>query len=838
MLITNFASGELSENLFGRIDIPQYFSGVSRMENFDVIPTGGIKRRGGMERLLKLDEGDGRIIPFVVNRSLGFLLYLTPGTITVFKIENGTLNDTPSVFNNGTGLQLYNNLSEITEVQYAQNFDTMILCHENYAPLEVKYENNYLRISIFLINYDITIEAADELKNGILEFDDFYFNDNILKSENNFPRAVTFFNGRLIFAGTINNPQRIFVSSSDNIHNFSTYKKFLVEVREYISIYASIKEDGKLEIEIPEIAIKFVKPMNEYYIDSLYYPEGARILSIEGSEIEIEGSLNRALFNEVRIENEINSKLNTYNAAETKDSNGWYNNRFNLGYFKYFTFTRRPLMSDLERWTENEYYINYGVHNLQFVFRTRYRTYGNEWYSWQENKKDIKIGDNYIAGKNDEQIKLLIRETITAGEDELKRRHYEHQYINKNNGDYIYNNSNSDYQTISQIDKKYSFSVQELNSIVDSIFNKITNTMKYLLHSEDNGINKWYYNIPSEYKLKIINYLKATQNIYVNFYTKDIKSDSYPTPDCGFTFEISSDMNDAIKWLAVNKGIIVGTETAEWIIPPGIHAANVQAVLNSRYGSDGIQGTAIGDATCFFQTGKKAMVEYYIPQQDNNFRANNMALVSENMLRESPVKEFDFISSPYTKLFITREDGIAVTLLYERSTGTFAWGRITTEGRILSAAVLPGVNGYDEIYLLVKRGDYFFLEALREDTNIYLDSYVKSPVSLSEYDFGVISYDGYAGYPYASRVKSMPILANDKMKPNNIKNILIRFQDSYMPNVKAYPNEKTDVITCGEPYTGIWKTLFPGTWDRDVMFELIHDKPTRCKILSINAEVN
>ena len=71
MLITNFAAGELAETLFGRTDIPQYFQGVSLLENFDVIPTGGIERRNGMKRICSLEE-NGRIISFLIDRQTHF----------------------------------------------------------------------------------------------------------------------------------------------------------------------------------------------------------------------------------------------------------------------------------------------------------------------------------------------------------------------------------------------------------------------------------------------------------------------------------------------------------------------------------------------------------------------------------------------------------------------------------------------------------------------------------------------------------------------------------------------------------------------------------------------
>jgi len=143
------------------------------------------------------------------------------------------------------------------------------------------------------------------------------------------------------------------------------------------------------------------------------------------------------------------------------------------------------------------------------------------------------------------------------------------------------------------------------------------------------------------------------------------------------------------------------------------------------------------------------------------------------MLR-SRAKEFDFASAPYTRLYVTREDGVLATLLYERNTGTFAWNRVTTgperivdtrteaqkietqklrdkyrrsdgsrmwlpegkshlkrvsDGMVLSVAVLPGPSGFDDVYLLVSRPREagqkpdIFLERLREDCTVYLDSH-------------------------------------------------------------------------------------------------------------------
>jgi hypothetical protein len=248
------------------------------------------------------------------------------------------------------------------------------------------------------------------------------------------------------------------------------------------------------------------------------------------------------------------------------------------------------------------------------------------------------------------------------------------------------------------------------------------------------------------------------------------------------------------------------------------------------------------------------------------------------MLHESAAIDFDFISAPYTKIFVCRQDGVVAALLYERSTGTFAWGRIVTEGRVLSVATLPGESGFDDVYLLVERKGVCFLERLEERERTYLDSYQEwqnnAPRQLaSDNGFFIVSLDGrqiiagdydedavvydetdnkewpvnlapppdpahkmWVGYLYASRMRSMPVLANDQMKVNIIKTLSVRFIESYMPLVKTRDSGPAEHIFQEEPCTGIVQIPFPGSYERDAFLELLHDGPTPCRVLAINAE--
>jgi hypothetical protein len=94
----------------------------------------------------------------------------------------------------------------------------------------------------------------------------------------------------------------------------------------------------------------------------------------------------------------------------------------------------------------------------------------------------------------------------------------------------------------------------------------------------------------------------------------------------------------------------------------------------------------------------------------------------------------------------------------------------------------------------------------------------------------------WVGYPYRSRMVSLPVLANDQMRVQIIKALSIRFNESYMPLVKTGTDGPEEHIPRPEPFTGIVRVPFPGSYEKDAFFELTHESPTPCRALAINAE--
>lgn len=134
----DFTSGELDPKLRARTDISQYKSGLTTAQNVSIQPQGGAKRRDGTKYVAELDSGAAnavRMVAFEFSVSDSYMLVFTPGKMYVFKDGvlitdiNGSGNDYLTV----TALTA----AIIPEMNWIQSADTVIVVHEDLAPLKI-----------------------------------------------------------------------------------------------------------------------------------------------------------------------------------------------------------------------------------------------------------------------------------------------------------------------------------------------------------------------------------------------------------------------------------------------------------------------------------------------------------------------------------------------------------------------------------------------------------------------------------------------------------------------------------------------------------------------------
>lgn len=134
-LQTNMNRGELSPYIEGRPDLALYFSGAKTLENFLILPEGGVFRRSGTLMIKEVKDSSAaiRVIPFKFNiaqtyaieaGNLYFRFYRrNPATNAFERIESG-----------GSPVEVVTpyTSADLAELQWAQSADVLYLAHPDY----------------------------------------------------------------------------------------------------------------------------------------------------------------------------------------------------------------------------------------------------------------------------------------------------------------------------------------------------------------------------------------------------------------------------------------------------------------------------------------------------------------------------------------------------------------------------------------------------------------------------------------------------------------------------------------------------------------------------------
>jgi hypothetical protein len=141
---TNFSTGELDPLLRARVDLQSYSNALEEATNVVVQPQGGIRRRPGSKYIMSLPNsstpsaGNGvRLVPFEFSTSDSYMLCFTDSRMHVFKngvqqlaINGGADNFLSTSLYGLTGDRLAN-------LTWTQSADTLILCHQDLAPVKI-----------------------------------------------------------------------------------------------------------------------------------------------------------------------------------------------------------------------------------------------------------------------------------------------------------------------------------------------------------------------------------------------------------------------------------------------------------------------------------------------------------------------------------------------------------------------------------------------------------------------------------------------------------------------------------------------------------------------------
>ena len=268
--LTNFTAGELSPRLDGRNDLAKYPAGCKTLENMVVFPHGAAARRPGTQFIseVKTSSNKTRLIPFEFSTVQTYVLEFGNQYMRVYK-------DKAQVLSGGSAFEISTPYltAELFDIKFAQSADVMYLTHPSHSTrklsrtghtswtlTEVDFTNGpFLDTNISTTTLtpsgttgSVTITASANtfvstdvnrlvrIGDGIAKITNFssatsvtattstdFANTNAstnfslgaFSTTTGFPSCVTFFEQRLVFAATVNNPQTIYFSKSGDYEN-------------------------------------------------------------------------------------------------------------------------------------------------------------------------------------------------------------------------------------------------------------------------------------------------------------------------------------------------------------------------------------------------------------------------------------------------------------------------------------------------------------------------------------------------------------------------------------------------------------------------------------------
>lgn len=200
----------------------------------------------------------------------------------------------------------------------------------------------------------------------------------------------------------------------------------------------------------------------------------------------------------------------------------------------------------------------------------------------------------------------------------------------------------------------------------------------------------------------------------------------------GFSFSLAADESSPIVWgQSVGAGIIVGTESSEWLATASDGSAsmtptNFQAKRQSQYGSANVEAIIVGPRALFAKSGARYVMEFQYAYDEQAFFALALNELSDH-LTLAGIKQLAFSRKPEEMVWVVTNDGKLLTMTYRREKQEIAWAyHEMADTECESIAVINGTELVDHVYIATKRtlngSDRRFVERIDLDTLINLDS--------------------------------------------------------------------------------------------------------------------
>jgi len=174
-------------------------------------------------------------------------------------------------------------------------------------------------------------------------------------------------------------------------------------------------------------------------------------------------------------------------------------------------------------------------------------------------------------------------------------------------------------------------------------------------------------------------------------------------------FTLAASEGNRINWMYSQSQLLIGTSGDEWTIgsadsSASLSATNVQASRQSSYGSKYMRAALVNDVLLFVQRNGRKVRELVYELNKDGWVAPDLTLLAEH-ITSGEIVEVAYQQQPDAVLWCVRGDGTLIAMTYERDQKVVGWHRhvIADNADVESVATIYGNGTEDEVWMVVKR---------------------------------------------------------------------------------------------------------------------------------------
>lgn len=208
---------------------------------------------------------------------------------------------------------------------------------------------------------------------------------------------------------------------------------------------------------------------------------------------------------------------------------------------------------------------------------------------------------------------------------------------------------------------------------------------------------------------------------YENFSPSALDASATIVNSNAVSFTLNSNDANAINWMTSDeRGMPIGTSGGPWILRPSVlsealTATNVSAKRVNTIGSNSKMAVIAGKSSVYLENNSRRLREMSYFYDVDGFRSVDLTEIAEHLPSVGVVTEIAFQSVPQPLIWMARDDGILLSVTYDRNLDSLrtGWHQHILGGRsdpantppiVESLAVIPNSDStVDDLWMVVQR---------------------------------------------------------------------------------------------------------------------------------------